>query len=66
MINVGDKYILHSSNGMNYIIKVINVNYCREPGMEYACDVVDGNGNSPDDVVFCGDEFFSKECVEKI
>ena len=66
MINVGDKYILHSSNGMDYDINVVNVNYCREPGMEYACDVIDGNGIHSDDVMFFGDEFFSQECVEKL
>ena len=67
MINVGDKYILHSSDGKDYNIEIVNVNHFREPGMEYACDVFDSNGNSiNDDVIFTGDDFFNKECVEKI
>lgn len=30
MAKVGDKYILHSANGMNYDIEVVNVNDFRE------------------------------------
>ncbi len=59
MAKVGDKYILHSSNGMDYDIEVINVNDYREPSMRYACEVCDGNGVYADDFMFFGDDFLS-------
>ena len=59
MIKVGDKYILHSSNGMDYSIKVVNVNDYREPSMKYGIDVYDGNGTYAGDVLFVGEGFFS-------
>lgn len=64
MVNVGDKFILHSSNGMDYIIEVINVNDFREPSMRYGIDVCDGNGVYADDVMFVDDAFLNK--CEKI
>lgn len=64
MAKVGDKYILHSVNGMDYHIKIINVNEYREPSMRYACDVCDDNGVYVDDVRFCG-EGLLKNC-EKV
>ena len=64
MVNVGDKFILHSENGMDYKISIANINNCREPSMKYAIDVEDGNGVHPDDVMFVGDDFLSK--CEKI
>lgn len=60
MAKVGDKFILHSANGMDYKIEIVNVNDYREPSMRYACDVTDGNGVSNDDVVFCGDDLINK------
>jgi len=60
MAKVGDKFILHSENGMDYKIEIVNVNYCREPSMFYACDVTDGNGITSDDVIFCGDDLIAK------
>ena len=60
MVKVRDKYILHSVNGMDYVIEIINVNDCREPSMRYAVDVVDGNGVQSPDLIFCGDELISK------
>lgn len=59
MVNVGDKYILHSSNGMDYNIEVVNVNDFREPSMKYGIDVYDGNGTYAGDVLFVGENFFS-------
>lgn len=59
MINIGDKYILHSSNGMDYNIEVVNVNDFREPSMKYGVDVYDGNGVYAGDVLFVGENFFN-------
>ena len=66
MINVGNKYVLHSENGMDYEIEVVSVNYCREPSMRYAIDVVDGNGVSPGDYLFVGDDFFKNPRIEAV
>lgn len=60
MAEVGDKYILHSSNGMDYNIEIINVNNFREPSMKYGADIYDGNGVYAGDVTFFGDEFLNK------
>ena len=60
MAKVGDKYILHSSNGMDYNIEVINVNDFREPSMKYGIDMYDGNGTYAGDVMFVGEDFLSK------
>ena len=60
MANVGDKYILHSENGMDYSIEIINVNDFREPSMKYGADVYDANGNYAGDVMFFGDDFLKK------
>lgn len=64
MANVGDKFIFHSSNGMNYSIEVVNVNDFREPSRKYGVDMYDGNGVYAGDVMFFGDDFLSK--CEKI
>ena len=60
MANIGDKFIFHSSNGMNYSIEVVNVNDFREPSMKYGVDMYDGNGVYAGDVMFFGDDFLSK------
>ena len=60
MAKVGDKYILHSSNGMDYDIEVINVNDFREPSMKYGIDVYDSNGVYAGDVLFVDDVFLDK------
>lgn len=66
MAKVGDKYILHSSNGMDYSIEVINVNEFREPSMKYGIDMYDGNGTYLGDVLFVDDAFLNKcEKVDK-
>ena len=66
-IKVGDTYIFHSSNGMDYKICVVNINEFREPSGKYGCDVYDGNGNYAGDVMFLGDDFFEshKDKMEK-
>ena len=64
MVNVGDKYILHYVNGMDYDIEVINVNNFREPPMKYGIDMYDGNGAYAGDVIFVDDAFLNK--CEKI
>lgn len=66
MIKVGDKFILHSSNGMDYKIEVISDNDFRPPEERYGCDVYDGNGVYAGDVMFFGEDFFAQDCVEKV
>jgi hypothetical protein len=64
MYKVGDKYVLKSTNGMNYICIIENINECREPSLKYALDVIDENDvsyyQSYRDYFFCGEEFMSK------
>ena len=60
MVKVGDKYVLHSENGMCYSIEIININEFREPSMKYGADVFDGNGIYAGDVTFFGDELLEK------
>ena len=60
MAKVGDKYILHSKNGMDYDIYIINVNEFREPDMKYGADVYDENGRYAGDVLFFGDDFLNQ------
>ena len=60
MAKVGDKYILHSSNGMDYSIEIININNYREQDMRYGAYVYDGNGTYAGDVMFFSDEFLSQ------
>lgn len=57
---VHDELILHSENGMDYKIVIVNINTLREPGMEYAVDMWDGNGVYAGDVLFVGKEFLDK------
>jgi hypothetical protein len=66
MIKVNDIFILHSDNGMDYNITVVNINEFREPNMKYACEVIDGNGVAFDDFMFVGDEFFNSKKVERV
>ena len=60
MVKEGDKYILHSENGMDYSIEIVSVNDFRPPEEKYAADVYDGNGIYAGDVMFFGDEFLNK------
>lgn len=66
MVRVGDKYILHSENGMDYDITIVNVNNFRPADTRYGADVYDGNGVYAGDVMFFGDDFLKKcEKVEE-
>ena len=56
MAIVGDKYILHSANGKNYHIEVVNVSDYREPAMRYAVDVSNEEGVHSDDFMFVSDD----------
>ena len=60
MVKEGDKYILHSENGMDYSIEIVSVNDFRPPEEKYAADVYDGNGIYAGDVMFFGDDFLNK------
>ena len=60
MAKVGDKFILHSSNGMDYSIEVINVSNFREPSMKYGLEVYDGNVVYAGDVMFADDAFLNQ------
>jgi hypothetical protein len=59
-IKVDDRFILHSENGKDYIVKVISVNEYRPPETKYACDVTLDGKYVCDDFYFCGEEFFDK------
>lgn len=63
MYNVGDKFILNSSNGHKYNLEIVNINYCREPDSIYAVDVVMDDVIKAEDVWFVGDTFLAK-CTE--
>lgn len=63
-VNVGDKYIFHSKNGMDYNIDIVNINDFRPDNEKYGADVYDRNGNYAGDVMFFGDDFLQK--CEKI
>lgn len=56
-VKVGDRFILHSKNGLNYDIDVVNVNMCRPSNEIYAIDMWLNGQEVYDDVVFVGDEF---------
>ena len=60
MVKVGDRYILHSENGTDYDIEIVNINEFREPNMKYGADVYDSNGVYAGDVTFFGDDFLNK------
>lgn len=64
MIKLGDTFIFHSSNGMDYKIVIVSINDFREPSMKYGADIYDENENSVDDIMFFGDDFLDK--CEKI
>ena len=64
----GDHYILHSEDGNDYDIKIINVNEYRPPDMLYATDIYCDGKSWCNDIVFLGDYFFElyKNRLEKI
>ena len=67
-IRINDAFLFHSSNGMDYKLRIVNINSYREPSEKYACEVCDGNGNYTDDVMFIGDDFFktNKDKIERV
>lgn len=60
MVEVGDRYILNSQNGLCYDIEVVNINHFREIDRIYAIDVYHKGTNVYGDVMFVGDEFINK------
>ena len=67
-IKVNDKFVMHSSNGMDYKMEVVNINTMRDPAEKYGVDMWDGNGIYAGDVMFFGDDFWenNSEIIEKI
>ena len=66
-IEIGDKFLLRSANKLPYIIKIANASDYRPPEMRYAIDIFDGYGNPMNiDFEFVGDEFFTKDSIERI
>lgn len=65
-VNRGDKFILHSENGKDYEIRVVNVNEYREPSMTCGCDVFLDGVSVNEDIWFCGEDFLLSEKCEKI
>ena len=61
---IKDEYVLHSVNGLDYKIIVININNCRPPDMKYGLDMWDNNGIYIGDVMFVGEDFFNNSNVE--
>ena len=60
MVQVGDRYVLHSNNGMDYSIIIVNINHYREPSAIYGASICDENGVYAKDIVFFDDDFLSK------
>lgn len=60
MYKVGDKFILHSQNGKDYDIEIVNINPCRPIEDVYGVDIY-CEGEYYGDVYFC-DEFFLDKC----
>lgn len=58
-IRVGDKFILHSSDGIGYGLVVENINDHRPPDEKYAVTSSGPAGVYPD-FLFYGDDFFEK------
>lgn len=63
-IKKGDRFILHSTNGVDYEIEIVNVNNCRPPDMKYAFDIMVDGKNIYSDVVFQGDDWFNRPDVK--
>ena len=59
MYNVGDMLLLHSVDGNDYEIEIINKNEFRPPSEKYACDV-SLKGQHYSDLYFCSDDFLNK------
>ena len=68
LVDINDKFILHSENGKDYTIKVVNINTYRPPEQKYVVDVWDDQGQYAGDVKFVSDMFFllNREKLEKV
>ena len=58
-VKVGDKYVLHSKNGMNYCISIVNVSEYRCREERYGAYICDENGNCDKDIFFFDDNFLT-------
>jgi hypothetical protein len=62
-VKVGDELILHSSNGKDYPVKIVNINEYRPPEMKYAVDIYSEGtwySDAMNDYYFCGDDLIEK------
>ena len=58
-VKVGDKYVLHSKNGMNYYISIVSVSEYRCPEEHYGAYICDENGMYDKDIFFFDDNFLT-------
>lgn len=58
----GDKLILHSKDGHDYDVYIVNVNECRPPEMWYALDIYNDQKQccTSDDYFFCGEDWLAQ------
>ena len=56
---IGDKLILHSMDGKDYEIEIVNINEYRPPEQKYGVDMY-CNGVYYGDIYFCDEEFLNK------
>ena len=67
-VKVGDELILHSSNGKDYPVKIININEYRPPETKYAVDIYSEGtwySDAMNDYYFCGDDLIEKWEMKK-
>lgn len=67
-VKVGDELILHSSNGKDYPVKIININEYRPPETKYAVDIYSEGtwySDTMNDYYFCGDDLIEKCEIKK-
>lgn len=60
MYKIGDKLVLHSRDGHDYKVEVVNVNDFRPPEERYGVDMWNDKGVYYGDVYFCGEDFLNK------
>ena len=60
MVEVGDKFIFHSTNGTNYDIEVIDINLYYNPSMKYVINIDDYCEKHIGFLLFVGDDFLNK------
>ena len=59
MYKIGEKFILHSDNGLDYDIEIVSINPCRPLEERYGVDMY-CEGEYYGDVYFCGEDFLNK------